>query len=79
MEKAFEKQIKTIEDQGKKQDDALERLKPKEQNKPIGDKSNNQPKSTTIFNEFINKRKKLMSELYDSVGYNILILSILTQ
>ena len=79
MEKAFEKQIKTIEDQGKKQDDVLERLKPKEQNKPIGDKSNNQPKSTTIFNEFINKRKKLMSELYDSVGYNILILSILTQ
>ena len=79
MEKAFEKQIKTIEDQGKKQDDASERLKPKEQNKPIGDKSNNQPKSTTIFNEFINKRKKLMSELYDSVGYNILILSILTQ
>ena len=79
MEKAFEKQIKTIEDQGKKQDDALERLKPKEQNKPIGDKSNNQPKSTTIFNEFINKRKKLMSDLYDSVGYNILILSILTQ
>ena len=79
MEKAFEKQIKTIEDQGKKQDDALERLKPKEQNKPIGDKSNNQPKSTTIFNEFINKRKKLISDLYDSVGYNILILSILTQ
>ena len=28
--KAFEKQIKTIEDQGKKQVDALENLKPKE-------------------------------------------------
>ena len=28
--KAFEKQIKTIEDQGKKQVDALESLKPKE-------------------------------------------------
>ena len=56
--KAFEKQIKTIEDQGKKQVDALESLKPKEQTKPIEDKSNNQPKSTTIFNKLINKRKK---------------------
>ena len=33
--KAFEKQIKTIEDQGKKQIDALENLKPKEQTKAI--------------------------------------------
>ena len=33
--KAFEKQIKTIEDQGKKQVDALENLKPKEQTKAI--------------------------------------------
>ena len=32
--KAFEKQIKTIEDQGKKQIDALESLKPKEETKP---------------------------------------------
>ena len=31
--KAFEKQIKTIEDEGKKQVDALEKLKPKEQKK----------------------------------------------
>ena len=27
----------------------------------------------------LTKEKKLMSELYDSVGYNILILSILAQ
>ena len=46
--KAFEKQIKTIEDQGKKQVDALETFKPKEQTKPIA-----------IFNELINKRKEL--------------------
>ena len=39
--KAFEKQIKTIEDQGKKQVDALENLKLKEETKPIEDKSNN--------------------------------------
>ena len=33
--KAFEKQIKTIEDKGQKQIDALESLKPKEQTKAI--------------------------------------------
>ena len=70
MGKAFEKQIKAIEDQGKKQVDALENLKPKEETKPIEDKSNNQSKATIIFNELINKRKELMSELYDSVDYN---------
>ena len=70
MGKVFEKQIKTIKDQGKKQIDALKYLKPKEQTKPIKDKSNNQPKFTIIFNELINKRKKLMNKLYDSVDYN---------
>ena len=40
--KAFEKQIKTIEDQGKKHVDALEILKLKEETKPTEDKSNNQ-------------------------------------
>ena len=70
MGKACEKQIKTIEDQGQKQVDALKDLKPKEQTKPIEDKSNNQSKATIIFNELINKRKELMSELYDSVDYN---------
>ena len=55
--KAFEKQIKTIEDQGKKQVDALENLKPKEETKPTEDESNNQPKSTIIINELINKEK----------------------
>ena len=69
--KAFEKQIKTIEDQGEKQIDALKDLKPKKQTKPIKDKSNNQSKSKTIFNELINKRKGLMKELYDSVDYNL--------
>ena len=37
----FEKQIKTIGDQGKKQVDALKNLKLKEETKPIEDKSNN--------------------------------------
>ena len=57
MGKAFEKQIKTIEDQGQKQVDALKDLKPKEQTKPIEDKSN-QSKAAIIFNELINERKK---------------------
>ena len=69
MGKAFEKQIKTIEDQGKKQVDALEKLKPKEI-KPIEGTSNNQSRAVTIFNELINKRKELMNKLYDSVDYN---------
>ena len=68
--KAFDKQIKTIEDQGKKQVDALENLKPKEEKKPIEDKSNNKSRSVIIFNELINKRKELMSQLYDSIDYN---------
>ena len=40
--KAFEKQIKTIEDQGSEQVNALENLKTKEERKPIEDESNNQ-------------------------------------
>ena len=51
--KAFEKQIKTIEDQGKKQIDALESLKPKEETKPIEDKPNNQSRVAIISNELI--------------------------
>ena len=70
MGKAYGKQIKTIEDQGQKQVRALEDLKPKEQTKPIEDKSNNQSKAAAIFNDLIKKRKKMMSELYDSVDYN---------
>ena len=68
--KAFEKQIKSIKDQGEKQVGALENLKPKEKTKLIEDKSNNQSKAKIVFNELINKRKELMSELYDSVDYN---------
>ena len=70
MGKAFEKQIKTTEDQGEKQVNALEDLTSKEQTKPIENKSNNCSKATAIFNEVINKRKEIMSELYDSVDYN---------
>ena len=56
--KAFEKQIKTIEDQEQKQVEALENLKPKEQTKPIEGKPNNHARATIIFNDLISKRKK---------------------
>ena len=66
--KALDKQIKTIEDQGKKQVDALEKLKP-EETKPIKDTPNNQSRAAIIFNDLISKRKEVMSKLYDSVDY----------
>ena len=71
--KTFVKQIKTIEDQGKKQVDALENLKLKpieEETKPIEDKPNNQSRAAIIFSDLINKRKELMKELHDNVDYN---------
>ena len=69
--KAFEKQTKTIEDHGKKQVEVLENLKPKEETKPIENRSNNQSKAAIIFDELFNKKKKdLMKELYDQVDYN---------
>ena len=70
LARAFYKQIKTIEDQGKKQVDALEKLKPKEEIKPIEGTSNNQSRVATIFNDLINKRKELMNKLYDNVDYS---------
>ena len=68
--KAFEKQIKTNEDQGEKQIKALEDLKPKEQTKSIEVKSNNQSRAAIIFNDFISKRKSIMNELYESDDKN---------
>ena len=65
LRKGFEKQVKTIEDQGQKQIDAF-----KEQTKPIEDKFNNLSRSSIIFNNYINERKNIMSKLYDSVDCN---------
>ena len=45
-------------------------MKPEKQKKPIEDKSNNPPNARIIFDDLINKRKELMSELYDSIDYN---------
>ena len=71
--KAFDKQIKTIEDQGKKQVEALKDLKPKEQTKAIEGKSNNknnQSIAAKIFTDLIKKRKSVMNELYESADKN---------
>ena len=65
--KAFEKQIKTIEDQEEKQIKSLEDLKPKEQTKAIESKSNNESMSANIFNDLIKKIKSIMNELCESV------------
>ena len=59
-----------IKDQGKKQVDDLQSLKAKEQTKPIEDKSNNWSKASVIFDDLINKRKEIMSELHGGVDYN---------
>ena len=59
--KAFEKQVKTIEDQGKKQVDALKLLETKEQTKAItykldDDDDNNTSSSKEIYNEILEKK-----------------------
>ena len=57
LRKAFEKQKQLIIKE-KKQFDALKDLKPKEQTKPIEDRSNNQQKAKIILSELINEKKK---------------------
>ena len=53
--KAFEKQVKTIEDQGQKQIDALESLKPKEQTKAISYKSDDDNDNPLLEKKFTMK------------------------
>ena len=45
-------------------------MKPKEQTKLTDDKSTNQSKAAIIFSDLISKRKRITTELYDSVDYN---------
>ena len=45
-------------------------MKPKEETKPIENKSNNDSKAAIIIDSLINKRKGLMKELYDNVDHN---------
>ena len=65
--KAFDKQIKTIEDQGKKQVDALENLKPIEGSKAIkyDDESLEQKQETynKLFDEKLDEIQELSTEI----------------
>ena len=67
MGKAFQKQIKTIEDQGKKQVDALENLKPK----AIESGSNNKPIITQeIYNKILEERMDEILEMSREIDYS---------
>ena len=75
MGKAFEKQIKTIEDQGKKQVDALKNLKPVERSKAItyDDESLEQKQETynKLFDEKLDEIQELSREIdYKNLNYH---------
>ena len=71
MGKAFEKQIKTIEDQGKKQVDALENLKPK----AIESESNDNKQITTkeIYNKILEERMYVILEMSKKIDFSNLV------
>ena len=70
--KAFDKQIKTIEDQGKKQVDALGKLKPIEESKAIkyDDESLKQREET--FNKLFDEKLDEIQELSKNIDYKYL-------
>ena len=67
MRKAFEKQIKTTEDQGKKQIEALNDLKPEEQTKAIQDKFNK------IFKILLGKKTDEIQKESKEIDFNNLV------
>ena len=79
MRKAFEKQIKTIEDQGQKQIGALENLKPKERLVNVNDDYEDKlllSKEREIFRNIYNKRLEKIEELIEKFDFNNLIFTI---
>ena len=80
--KAFEKQIKTIEDQGKKQVDALENLK--DTNKQVVNINDDyedkllHSKEQEIFRKIYNKRLDKIEELTKKIDDNNLVFTILS-
>ena len=67
--KAFEKQIKTIEDQGKKQVDALENQNQKSKQNRLWINLIISQK-LQLYLVILSAKEKKMSKLYDSVDYN---------
>ena len=80
--KAFEKQIKTIEDQGKKEVDALENLK--DTNKQVVNINDDyedkllHSKEQEIFRKIYNKRLDKIEELTKKIDDNNLVFTILS-
>ena len=67
--KAFEKQIKTIEDQGKTQ---FEALKTKSINDKSDDNNNNTPISKEIYNKILEERMDEILKMSREINYNSL-------
>ena len=71
MGKAFEKQIKTIEDQGEKQVEALKDLKQKEQTKAIVDKYDDRlSMQQETYNRLLNERLNGIQEISKKIDYS---------
>ena len=69
--KTFEKQIKTIEDQGKKQVEALKDLKPEEQTIAIENDSNGKLSiQKEIYNKLLDDRADDIPEIAKEINYN---------
>ena len=72
--KALEKQIKTIQDQGKKRVEALKCLKSKKHTKAIEDESNDQLTiQKEIYNRLLAERSDKIREIAKEIDYNKLI------
>ena len=64
MGKDFEKQIKTIKEQGQKQAEVLKDLKPKEQTKAIADKSDDElSMQKETYNRLLNEKLNEIQEI----------------
>ena len=71
--KAFEKQTKTIEDQGKKQFDALENLKPMERPKAISyDDNESLEQKQKTYNKLFDEKLDEIQELSREIDYKTL-------
>ena len=67
--KAFEKQIKTIEDKGQKQIDFLESLKPKEQTKAITYDDESLEQKEESYNKLFDEKRNEIQELSREIDY----------
>ena len=64
MGKDFEKQMKTIKEQGQKQVEVLKDLKPKEQTKAIADKSDDElSMQKETYNRLLNEKLNEIQEI----------------